>query len=393
MPDFSPPPTLTDLLSKMVSFNTVSAPISGNPLAEIHLANYLAKLAQHHNITTQKLPVEDACHNLLLTVPASVTTQNHILFESHMDTVSIDGMTIDPLNTVIKNNLIFGRGTADTKSSGAAMLTALIDYSKQKTQPQHISLLFTINEETGMTGIKNFVKQNLNNLPIKPTAAIVGEPTQLKPVTAHNGVLCLKLQTQGTAAHSADPTKGHSAITDIIKIIQHLEATYIPSLSATSHPLTGKPQCSINTLIAGSQFNIIPDKATATIDRRVLPIESPEKITQQIQEILNSLKKENPNLNPILTPTSTTAPTLSNQNSHILLAQVQTALKQTNLPTTPIGVPYATDAGHLSQANIPAIVLGPGNIAQAHTKDEFLDLDQLNAAHILYFNIMNTLPA
>jgi acetylornithine deacetylase len=374
------PETCEALLQTAVGINTVNAHISGNPHAELPLAEYLDALAGDFGLSTQRLPVNDKSFNLLVTHHVSATAP-WLMFESHLDTVSVEGMTIDPFAARIENGRMYGRGACDTKASGAAMLWALRLYRDRPSPPNNIAILYTLDEEITKSGIRTFIEHQLETLDWKPRGVIVGEPTELLPVVAHNGVARWTLTTHGVAAHSADPSKGRSAISAMVKVINRLETDYIPSLAAT-HPLTGKAQASINVIRGGTQINIIPDTCTARMDRRVVPGEDIRAVTPELRRALDGLECDvhEDFLDPPLDPAG----------GESFIAFVQSVLGQLKLPDDPVGVAYATDASTCTPVGIPAVVLGPGNIAQAHTCDEWIALDQLHKSIDVYGALMQT---
>lgn len=381
------PNTVEELLSKAVSFNTVTAPISGNPSAEKELGKYYSELAQGLNFTAQFFPVPGLSDNLLICYQVSDTSP-WILFESHMDTVTTSGMTIDPFKTTIEDHKIFGRGTCDTKGSGAAMFWALKQYAlSNKDKSNNIALLFTVNEEAGMKGAIAFAKA-LADLKFKPEAVIVGEPTMLQPVVAHNGCARIKIITKGVAAHSSNPENGHSAISDMARVILAFEEDYIPKLK-TQHSLTGKPQCSINVIHGGSQPNVIADYCEVSMDRRITPNESPEQVISDIQAQVEALNSKYPKMNCEVQVLYLNPPLEIKENS-VLLKKTQNIISQHGINFAAQGAPYCTEAGHFCNKGIDTLVIGPGDIAQAHTKDEWLALDQLDLAVEVYRELMET---
>ena len=180
-----------------------------------------------------------------------------LLFESHLDTVSVEGMTVDPFQGRILDGRLYGRGACDTKGTGAAMLWALFRY-RQRGGPNNVAILFTLDEEIGKTGVRTFVASQLTDLAWRPVGVVVGEPTRLRAVVAHNGVVRWRIRSGGRGRplfESRQRTVRHCMITEVIGA---LEERYVPRLTA-EHPLTGKAQCSINLISGGTQINIIPE--------------------------------------------------------------------------------------------------------------------------------------
>ena len=369
----------------MVSHDTVNAALSGKSNPESPLVDRLELLAKENGFATTLLEVPGQSHELLISLERTPDSP-WLLFDSHLDTVSVDGMIIEPFGGKVTNGRLWGRGACDTKGTGAAMFSALAEYSKLTDGRNNIMLLFSVDEEHGMSGIREFASIHLPALGRSVQAAIVGEPTGLEPVVAHNGVQRYIISTTGVAAHSSDPSRGRSAITDMATLLLELESKYIPTLTA-SHPLTGEAQASINIIRGGNAANIIPERCEIHMDRRTVPGESPSEIVDDLKswlakyqsthagvEITFDSEVETPPLTPVQTDVSD---------------RIRTVLRDHGRRDELAGVRYATNAGELSAAGIPSIVLGPGDIAQGHTKDEWLDVTELEAAVPIYRDIMN----
>ncbi len=373
----------------MVGFDTVNANISGVADAEMPLAVYLQELAQGSSLTVQRLPVAGESFNLL--VSHRVDEQAPwLLFESHLDTVTVEGMTVDPFAGEIRDGRLYGRGACDTKGTGAAMLWALREYASATTEKaNNVALVFTVDEEIYKTGVRTFVQQDLPMLPWRPSGVIVGEPTELKAVVAHNGVVRWSIAASGRAAHSSDPSKGRSAISAMTKVVQALEERYIPGLVAT-HPLTGVAQCSINLIQGGVQINIVPEYCEVQIDRRVVPGEDANDVLPAVEEVLSTLRRADPDLQVVQhTPAMIDSP-LDPNGGEAFAGFVQRVLLEMGLEGELQGVGYGTDASSFGQAGLAAVVLGPGDIAQAHTADEWIDLAELQRGVEVYGTLMRT---
>jgi acetylornithine deacetylase len=383
------PKAALDLLSKMVSFDTVNEYTSGLDFPERAMMEYLETIAKGWGLETSRLPIPAsalaASYNLLITYEVSKSAP-WIVFESHADTVSVDGMTVNPFHGLIKDGRIYGRGTCDTKGSGAGMLWALKEYMQLSSCPNNIAVLFVTDEEATKTGATAFVQTQLEHLDWKPTGVVVGEPTMCQPVVAHNGVIRWKINTQGVAAHSSNPSNGQSAISAMAKLILEFEKEYCSKISLKD-PLTGQAACSVNTISGGSSVNIIPDFCEIEIDRRTLPGENSEQVLEDIQAVLDSIALQDPT---IIIGTSTPFidyqldPTVNRE----FATQISEILIGLGFSGEQSGAGYGTDASTYSIAGIPAIVLGPGSINQAHTKDEWLEIAEFDKSVTAYKQIM-----
>jgi len=155
MPEFSPPDTCEQLLAQMVSIETVNPAFGGPVGGEPALAAYLEKLAHQWGLKTRRSAVADGLFNLLITTEVAPDAE-WLLFESHLDTVSVDGMTVAPFAMTTVGERLHGRGTCDTKGSGAAMLWALQAYARSAHRSRNAGIIFTVDEEAAMRGAQAF---------------------------------------------------------------------------------------------------------------------------------------------------------------------------------------------------------------------------------------------
>ena len=213
------PETCAELLKTMVAFDTVNSNISGRTDAELPLAIYLEDLARSIGLTVQRLPVAGRGFNLLVSYEVDARLP-WLLFESHLDTVTAEGMTVDPFAGYVHDGRLYGRGACDTKGTGAAMLWALSDYvDDAESVGNNVAIVYTVDEEIFKTGVRTFVEKHLPRLDWRPVGVIVGEPTRLRPVVAHNGVVRWSITAVGRAAHSSDPSRGRSGISEMSKVV------------------------------------------------------------------------------------------------------------------------------------------------------------------------------
>ena len=377
--------TCEALLADMVSFDTVNGNISGKADAEVELSRYLAEVAAGAGLQARRLPLAGDSFNLVVIHEVDPGAP-WLLFESHLDTVTVANMTIDPFAAVIADGRITGRGSCDTKGTGAAMLWALRQYAEAEDGVTNIAIAYTTDEEIGKTGVRTFCGEQLAGLGWRPQAAVIGEPTQLQPVVAHNGIVRWEIHTRGVAAHSGDPSKGRSAISAMVRVVDAIESQYAPSLKVR-HALTGKAQCSVNVIRGGVQVNVIPERCEIEVDRRVVPGEDNRTVLPAVEEILDELRRQHPDME-VEQQEAYLDPPLDPAGGEALACRVGDVLVGMGLAAEPAGVYYGTDASQFSEIGIPAVVLGPGSIEQAHTKDEWLALDQLRRGVEVYLGLM-----
>lgn len=381
----SQPANVVELLQSMVRHNSVSSAISGRPKAEATLGDHLVRCAKWFDLPVKRMPVDGRADQLLVTHEVDPAAP-WLLFDSHMDTVAVDGMTVEPFGGEVRSGRVYGRGSCDTKGTGAAMLWAMQQYAKSEQRGNNVALYFGVDEEAGMHGVSSFLKRDYPALGFTPKGVIVGEPTELHPVVAHNGVVRWRVHTKGLAAHSSVPHEGRSAISMMMKLLTAIEHEYIPSLKA-EHELTGPAACSVNMIQGGCSPNIIPDHCVIDVDRRVVPGEDVTKILAEFVAVLDAARGEDTSL-AYNVDVGTGCPPLLGTGNAALTAFIRQVLADHALPTMLLGAPYGTHAGHYANAGLPAVVFGPGEIDRAHTRDESIGIEQLERGVEVYLTLM-----
>jgi acetylornithine deacetylase len=293
----------------------------------------------------------------------------------------VEGVT-DPFTPRIEGGKMWGRGTCDTKGSLAAALIALRRLAADGTPRRHeVTLLCTVDEEYRKRGIMHAVAAGLG-----AAAAIVGEPTNLRPVVAHKGALRWRLITHGRAAHTSRPENGNNAIYQMVEVIDYLRERIEPVLAGVRHPLLSPPTLTVGRIEGGVGVNIVPERCSIEIDRRSLPTEDLDAILAEIDALMAALMRTRPDVRVEREEPFLAEQGLDTPMDAPVVAALQAACRSVlgaDAPVAPEGVPYGTDATHL--AGIPCVVFGPGDIAQAHTADEWVELAQVDsAAEILH---------
>ncbi|MFV2068434.1 MAG: ArgE/DapE family deacylase, partial [Pirellulales bacterium] len=294
----SPLPTidrdeLVALLSQLVSINSVN-PAYARSCNEKAMAELIQDLLSQWKIPFETQLVEPDRSNVIARLPGG--GRGTLLFEAHMDTVSIEKMAIDPLAPKREGDRLYGRGACDTKGGMAAMLYAL-KRVHQAGPPTASTILFaaTVDEEHGFQGISHLVASG-----IRADGAVVAEPTDLDVVVAHKGVLRWRITVRGKAAHSSKPHLGVNAIVNMMHIIEAIERELMPKLTASDHPLLGPATLSVGTIHGGTQVNTVPQACSIEIDRRLLPGETSETVWKEFQQVLDKQMALHPSLDVVM---------------------------------------------------------------------------------------------
>jgi len=301
-----------------------------------------------------------------------------------LDTVSGHGMEFDPFAPRIEGDRLYGRGAADDKGSLAAMLAALVTVAQSGVRPAAtVILTATADEEFRMRGLLGLLDSGLH-----ARAAIVGEPTDLQVIIAHKGVARFTISTSGKAAHSSRPEAGVNAIYRMGKVLQALEAYAKRGVGRETHPMLGKATLSVGIIRGGQHVNVVPDRCEIQVDRRLLPGEEGRRAIADVRTYFGDAISEDIGLE--VSGPDIVIPGLSLSADEPLVQAVSAAVRQVVGKVALEGMSGTTHAAQFAERGIPALVVGPGAMGQAHTAAEELDLNQLEQAARIYEHVMLT---
>lgn len=370
--------SVIDLLQQLVRIPSVNPDDSPEcrHTGESDIANFLATWLRDLGAD---VTLEEVCPGRpnLIARFAPLDGRPRILLGPHLDTVGVDGMSIDPFAADIRGDRMWGRGTSDTKGPMAAMLWGLRENASALAQASTaVDFVAFMGEESSQFGSKHFAKYHAADYQF----AIAGEPTSLDIVHITKGSLWATLRATGKAAHSSQPELGDNAILKLARALDSLDRDLSSQLAGFTDPVLGCSTHNIGLIRGGSRPNIVPDLAEAEIDIRTTPsLHRAGGAAKLLATSLSQLPLEliEPHENP---PMKTPA-------NHPWIQRIQ-ALRPSSRCT---GAPWFSDAAHLAAAGIPSICLGPGSIDQAHTGDEFIDLDALKEGADFFDSLIRSL--
>ena len=373
--------SVASLLSDLVaipSMNPMGRGRTGVEYSEQSIAEFVHGFLRRNAIDCELQQVLPGRPNVVGRIDAGAAQT--ILLEAHLDTVHADTMTVEPFTPVVRDGKLYGRGSCDTKGAMAAFLRAVIQAMKTPQRLRYnIQLLFVADEEYRFTGAHYAVRKGL-----KADFGIAGEPTQLRIVNAHKGVTRWKIVTKGVSAHSAYPERGKNAIYAMSHVVDRLERYAAELYTKPGHPVLGAPSLSVGVIEGGQAVNIVPDRCSIEIDRRTLPDETAQDVLDPVRALLADLpdwELKEPHLSVAGMEVSESAPVVDALANSIKEVCGSVAIEAAQ---------YATDAGIYNSVGIPTVVFGPGDIAQAHTESEFIDLHQLTQAVAIIERVLTT---
>jgi acetylornithine deacetylase/succinyl-diaminopimelate desuccinylase family protein len=372
---------VVNLLSDLVRIPSVH-PRMGGGKGEAEVARYLADRLRALGIMPKVTDVHPGRPNVLVTIPGQ-TGGRHLLFEAHTDTVPPSTGQADPFVPRIEGDRLYGRGSCDTKASVAAAFSALASVLPLRERRATISVAFTMGEELGHEGAKQLAASGL-----RADGAVIGEPTGLDVVAAHKGAVRWRMVTIGRSAHSSNPEKGCNAIVKMAGVIRVLERGLIPALRERRHPLLGPPTLCVGGIEGGLQVNIVPDRCAIELDWRILPGETWDYARKELEAVLALARAEDPELHVEVDEPYQSFAGLETPVDAPIVRLAREAVRRIDGEHPVRGVAYGTDGAELSPAGIPCVVLGPGDIAQAHTSTEYVEVQQVVKAAAIYREMM-----
>jgi len=355
------PQTAVELLQTLIRIPSVNP--EGNPgtahTGEQGIAEWLAGWlrSEFPEARVELRDVLPGRPNVVARFSDSGGKKPRLLFAPHTDTVSVGGMAIEPFGGELHDGRVWGRGASDTKGSMAAMLWALSESRERLGSLGHeIWFAGLCSEEAGQHGSRRLAEQDRFDF------VIAGEPTELNAVVAHKGALWLTLTTRGRAVHAAEPERGENAIYKMADVLRCVRDELPTTLDIAEHPLLGRATVSAGTVNGGSKINIVPDVCTAELDIRCVPGDATvlERVSARLQAVCADLEIAHTSSQPMIT-----------DRSHAVIRLLE------KCGSACIGAPWFSDAGVFAAAGMPAIALGPGSIAQAHTRDEWITVEDL----------------
>jgi acetylornithine deacetylase/succinyl-diaminopimelate desuccinylase-like protein len=363
--------SVVDLLRDLVRIPSVNPEgIPGvDEVGEQKCAEFLRNLLEEMGADARLREVEPGRPNVIARFPSERAGKPRLLFAPHTDTVSVAGMTIDPFAGEVRDGRVWGRGASDTKGPMAAMLHALSESREiLPTLSHEIWFAGLMGEEAGQHGARALAAEE------KFDFVIVGEPTSLQTVHTHKGSVWLTLRACGRAVHASTPDKGVSAINLMLDALAVLRSEIARDFSDRHDADLGSPTFNIGTLHGGSKTNIVPDLCEATVDIRTIP-------AQDLQPLLGSLAAQFPEMEIGVKKSEP----MRTDASHPMIKTLQSC------GALPVGAPWFCDGAIFAAAGMPAVALGPGSIAQAHTADEYISVDDLEAGSKFFQNFLKSL--
>ena len=362
-----------DMLARLVAFDTTSR--QSNLALVAWIRDWLAGFGVPCRLSHEPGGTKANLHAVL-----GPPGPGGLALSGHLDTVPVDGQawTGDPFQLRRQGDRLVARGAADMKGFVAVCLEAVPDLLAARL-PAPVHLLFTYDEEVGCHGAARLI-EDIAESGWRPAQCLVGEPTALRPVPAHKGTMVVGITVRGTPGHSSRPDGGANAIHAAADLVGWISAAARDF--ATDGPFDGRftpPHATVQVgqIKGGSAVNIIPEHASLTMELRCLPGQEPRAFLAALRQwaarhVEPELRRIDPSCGLEFDVRYVIPPLSVAQNRFLDLLGELTG-------QSPAAESYATEAGLFAAAGIPTIVCGPGDIAQAHKADEWVEAGQLAA--------------
>lgn len=364
--------TVKALLAQLVGFDTTSTN-SNIPLIEFVEA-YLAG----HGVASRRVATDDGLKSSLFATIGRGEGAG-IALSGHTDVVPVAGQTwdSDPFHLVERDGKLYGRGTCDMKGYLACCLAMVPDLQTRRLKvPFHIA--FSYDEEVGCTGVRPMIDEFGKTLPT-PRMVFVGEPSKMAVVDAHKGPVRWRVELTGRAAHSSMPQYGVNAIAyagrligEILRMEEELKAG--PLNSRFDPPWTSTQ---VTQIAGGTASNVVPVPCWFGWETRALPQFDPFTLQRRLEKFaaevcLPDMRRVAPESQIDIRAVNHVSAFAADTVSGIVPLTLKLAGQNATL-----AVSYCTEAGLFQDGGAPAIICGPGDIAQAHTANEFIHIEEL----------------
>ena len=375
-----------ELIKKLVSFDTTSRE------SNLEIIEFIQGYLDGLGIDSQLIKSETGTKANLYATVGNPDIPG-VMLSGHTDVVPVDGQEWDtnPFQAIQNGSRLFGRGTSDMKSFVAITLSQLPKFQKRGLETP-IHLAFSYDEEIGCIGVRRLIDR-LNDMPVKPTMCIVGEPTNMQVVTGHKGKRSYKVNVRGFEAHSSLAPYGVNAIEYGARMVSFLseQAGRIAQIGPYD-PLYDITHTTVHTgtIHGGTQLNIVPKDCSFEFEFRYIDLQDPQALEDNIRSFAR--EELEPKMQAINKDTGIFIDLVNDMPGleTDLDSEVVTFVKALAGRNDHAKVAYGTEAGLFQErAEIPTVVCGPGSINQAHKPNEYIEIEQVEACETFLSRLMD----
>lgn len=355
------------LARALVATPSVNPTLAPGGQGEARIADRCGALLSGWGLKTRVVEVAPGRCNVVATLPGEGPT---LLLNGHLDTVGVEGMTVPPFEGVLEGGRLLGRGSCDMKGGVASLMAAAAGLARGGPRPPLVVAL-TADEEHASLGMDALVRSG-----VRADLAVVCEPTSLAVMPAHKGFVWLRAAFRGRAAHGSRPELGVDAIRHAALYLAALDGYADALRGRPAHPLLGHGSFHAGTVRGGTAESVYPESCELLLERRTMPGERTETVVAEFQAVLDDLGSRVPDLKATLEMTLDRPGTEVPEASRLVQGLLEAGEASGVAPVVE-GMTAWVDAAFLNEAGIPAVCYGPGDIAQAHSADEWIDTAQI----------------
>jgi acetylornithine deacetylase len=365
---------VTEILKKLVSF-----PVLGGQ-SNLAIIEWIAEYLEDYGVKYTYVPNEDGSKKSLH-CRIGPAVDGGVILSGHTDVVPVEGQdwSTNPWELTERKGLLYGRGSCDMKGFIACCLAAVPEMVKADLK-KPIYFAFSYDEEVGCLAGPALAAAINTDYEETPKYAIIGEPSMMQPIVGQKSIAIYRTHVKGSAGHSSRIKTEVSSIHEVAKLITWLEDKMNALIDAGQTDDRFVPNhTSLHSGIVkgGIAPNVIADQAYFEWDCRTIPKDDPHQIFQDFQDHCAAREKELQTIFPEAAITTEivhpVVPALDTPEHLEVVDLIKKLSGNEHLQT----VAYAAEAGQFSNAGFQSVICGPGDIAQAHRKDEFISVDQL----------------
>ncbi len=374
---------LVSLMQALIKINSVNPSLSAKGVGEAEICRYIGGYLKKLGLTVRYQSIEKDRVNLI-GILAGTGGGPDLMLNGHTDTVSVDNMTDDPFDARLKDGKLYGRGALDMKAGVAAQIIALQTLIESGIKLKgDVILALVADEEYASIGTETVVSE------YGADAAILCEPTDLQIVIAHKGFAWIRIEIFGQAAHGSLPHRGIDAIVKAGHLLTAIEQYAKTNLIRRTHPLLGSPSIHASLITGGTELSTYPDYCKVELERRNLPGEDRQMVTEEIQGLLRGIQSRDSQFKADL-EVFFFRPAYEISPDQPIVQSVQRAFESTIKRTPEFQGNWAwLDSAVLAQAGIPAVIFGPSGDGE-HAAVEYVDVDSVvTTTRVLVETIMD----
>ena len=357
---------IKEILGDLVSIDSVSS------RSNVEIIVYLERRCAAVGLLTRRFPYldEQGIEKINLIALSEETDEVELALVGHTDTVPFDSQWNEATNLTERDGKLYGRGSCDTKGFIAAALTAIGSVKPNKP----LALIFTADEEIGLRGAKQLAQAK----PLRVRYSIVGEPTSLKPIRAGKGYSLAEVIVKGREAHSAYPALGASAVFRAARLINRLESI-AQKIKHDQHPAFDPPFTTLNVglIRGGSAKNVLAGECRFTLEWRPIPTQLSEHLLDLFKAAIEEEMQADPDFQCEVDANRQDTGFETAPDSPLIRFMEQTTGIESGT------VAFGTEAAQMMALGCESVVIGPGDIREAHRTGEFVPVVELERCAVV----------